>query len=259
MRIALKLAYNGKNYHGFARQPNVKTIEGSILNSFKKQGLIDNIKDSKIRYASRTDKGVSAFDNVIVINTKLKKNDIQDFFSYDYKNIVFYGIKDVKINFDPRYAVKRIYRYYLKSKNIDFNKINLASSLFIGKHDFRNFARIESNKNPVRTIENIIISKQNNFIFLDFHSENFLWHQIRRIVSAILKFEKNILKKEQILEALENPDKKIDFGISSPYPLILKNIIYNFNFEYNEKKIIELKEFKNKIIDDLNIFYFKSD
>jgi len=33
MRLALKIAYDGRAYHGYARQPNVKTIEGEIIHA----------------------------------------------------------------------------------------------------------------------------------------------------------------------------------------------------------------------------------
>ena len=32
MRIAVKFAYDGRNFHGYARQPKMETIEGNIIN-----------------------------------------------------------------------------------------------------------------------------------------------------------------------------------------------------------------------------------
>jgi len=60
MHIAVKFAYDGRKYFGFARQPNLKTIEGEILTVLIRNGLIDDVITSQFRYTSRTDKGVSA-------------------------------------------------------------------------------------------------------------------------------------------------------------------------------------------------------
>ena len=76
MRVALEFAYSGKKLHGFARQPNVETIEEKIIKALIKHRLIEDIVESKFRYACRTDKGVSAFCNVIAFNTRSNKKNI---------------------------------------------------------------------------------------------------------------------------------------------------------------------------------------
>jgi len=45
MRVALKFAYNGKTFYGYARQPKFKTVEGEIINNLIKNNLIKNTKD----------------------------------------------------------------------------------------------------------------------------------------------------------------------------------------------------------------------
>ena len=45
MRIALKFAYNGIEFQGYARQPKLKTVEGEIIDS-----LIQNLNDLTTRY-----------------------------------------------------------------------------------------------------------------------------------------------------------------------------------------------------------------
>ena len=67
MRLALKLAYDGRKFHGFARQPGLDTVEGTILATLKHQGYITALSQAKLRVASRTDKGVSALGNVMVV------------------------------------------------------------------------------------------------------------------------------------------------------------------------------------------------
>ena len=42
MRVALKLAYLGTDYHGFQTQPGVPTIEGKLMKALKDSGAIKN-------------------------------------------------------------------------------------------------------------------------------------------------------------------------------------------------------------------------
>jgi tRNA pseudouridine38-40 synthase len=218
MRVAVKFAYNGKSYHGFVRQPNLKTVEQEILDSLVKYNIIKNAKDSCFRYASRTDKGVSALGNVIAFDTKLFESSLLKKISSE--DIIFYAYLQVEPDFYPRYAKYRQYRYYLKNQDYDFEKIISISNNFIGKHNFSNFAKVELEKDPYRQIENIIITKNNKFIIFDFYAETFLWNQIRRIISAITKASIGKITEQQIIQALKNPLKKIDFGLAPAEPLI---------------------------------------
>ena len=250
MRTALKFAYGGRDFYGYARQPNLKTVEGELIKVLIKHKLIKDAKESKFRSASRTDKGVSAFCNVLSFDTNKLNNNLEAL-SSDLVNIIVYAIAKVESDFNPRYAKHRQYRYYLNSKDIDIEKIISAASIFTGKHNFSNFARVEKHKNPVRTIDNIVFSELDDFLIIDFFAQTYLWQQVRRIISALEKLGKNKLEKEQIIEALKNPNKKVDFGLAPAESLILKDIVYDFDFEYNQKLLTLAKKLERKIISQI--------
>ena len=44
MRFAMKIAYLGSRYHGWQRQPDVVTVEGTILQAFKKVNVLTDLK-----------------------------------------------------------------------------------------------------------------------------------------------------------------------------------------------------------------------
>ena len=50
MRVSLKFAYDGNGYYGFARQPNLKTIEGDIIKKLIEKNYIKNPKESTFRF-----------------------------------------------------------------------------------------------------------------------------------------------------------------------------------------------------------------
>ena len=251
MRIAIKFAYDGTKFQGYARQPNLKTVEGELIKVLIKNGFIKEIKKSFFRSASRTDKNVSAICNVVAFNTLASKAQIFDRLFNDLTEIITYGIAEVESDFNPRHAKLRQYRYYLPCSNLDIEKIVTASSSFTGKHNFSNFARLESFKNPIRTIDNIVFNFENDFFIIDFYAQTFLWHQIRRIISALEKVGIGKLEKEQIAGALNNPDNKIDFGLAPAKFLFLKNIIFDFDFLYKNSKLMKLKNFENQILSSI--------
>ena len=235
MRIALKFAYDGKSFFGYARQPKLRTVEGEIINALKK---------TKIAYenfgsASRTDRGVSALGNVISFNTDFKGN-ILSALNANVKDVWFYGVSNVDENFNPRYAKERWYRYFLFNSGLDVDKMKKASELFVGVHDFSNFARIE-NKNPVRKINSLKIKEKGDFIIIDIKAESFLWNMVRRIVSVLEKAGRNEIKIDVIKDALESKER-FDFGSAKPEGLILMDVKYDFDFETDKKAIEKLKK-----------------
>ena len=247
MRVVIKFAYDGRKFHGYARQPNLKTVEGELIKSLVKYVFIEDTKESFFRSASRTDKDVSALGNVVAFNTDSSKKRILEGLSNEFSSILVYGIKDVEPDFNPRHAKLRHYVYYLPVANLDIEKIISTSACFTGEHNFSNFARLESFKDPVRTIDNIIFTLEDDFLIVDFYAQTFLWHQIRRIVSALIKVGSGKLEKEQIIVALQNPDKKVDFGLAEAEQLVLRDIIYDFDFEYDKKMLKELELLEEKI------------
>jgi tRNA pseudouridine38-40 synthase len=251
MRIAIKFAYNGKKFHGYALQPQVMTIEGEILTVLIKHGCIKDRETARFRSASRTDKGVSALGNVIAFNTTSTHTHIIDILNNNLSELLFYGFKIVESDFYPRYARYRIYRYYLKNLNLDIDKVITGSGEFTGTHNFHNFAKIEIGKKPIRTINNIVITKQDLYIILDFYAQTFLWNQIRRIVSALKKLGMGTIKREQIREVLHNPKKNVDFGLAPAEPLILMNVVYNFEFAHNTQLVNMLEDFERDIVSSL--------
>ena len=248
MRVAVKCAYDGRKYFGFARQPGLQTVEGEILHRLEKHGLIVDPKQSHFQYASRTDKAVSALGTVIAFDTaSFSITHLKDL-QKDEQRVLFYGWALVDADFYPRYAKLRVYRYYLKKTTFSIDKILPILSLFTGTHNFSNFARIEESKDPLRTIENIVVTPTEHFFIIDFYAQTYLWHQIRRIISAVEKAAIGKITNDEVVHALTHPDEKVDFGVASAPPLILKDVVYDIDFEYLANHTKYLKNVEQKIM-----------
>lgn len=233
MHLLLKFAYLGSEFEGYARQPNRKTIENEILKVLTKYKLAENFHS-----ASRTDKGVSAIGNVILLQTNFKGN-ILSFLNSKLQNIWFYAKKEVSKNFNVRKARERWYRYYLWNENLDKEKIINAKKLFIGKHNFTNFARIEHKR--IKTINSIEINSKGEFLVIDIKAESFLWNLVRRIVSCLKKIGKGEISEEDIVNALQLK-KRYDFGLEKAENLILMSVDYGIEFEIDLNILKKIKE-----------------
>lgn len=244
MYFLLKFAYLGTEFEGYARQPNKKTVENAIFDALTKYKISDNFKS-----ASRTDKGVSALGNVIFLETNFKDN-ILSFLNSKMRNIWFYGIKKTIQNFNVRRAKERWYRYYLQRENLNKEEIIKISRLFLGKHDFTNFVRIEHHS--ISTINSIEINCKDDFLIIDIRAESFIWNQIRRIVSALEKIGDEEISEEDIINALE-VKKKYDFGLARAENLILMDVNYGFEFDINFNILKKIKEEMKKRIKEIKL------
>jgi len=251
MRVVLKFAYDGRPFSGYARQPNQKTVEGDLLGLLTDHSFIVDAKQSRFRTASRTDRGVSALGNVCAFNTTASKKQIINTLSKEKQAPYIYAIKNVDPEFFPRYAKRREYRYYLKKNDLDVDRVVSAASVFTGEHNFQNFARVEPLKDPIRSLDNIIISEKNEFLVIDFYAQTFLWNQIRRIISALEKVGNESLTLKQVQDALDHPEKKVDFQLAAAEPLILLDVVYDFSFEYTKGYKKKLQRIEEDIVTSL--------
>ncbi len=251
MRYTLQFGYNGKGFSGYARQPDLRTVEGDIIQALKKTRIIMDLDGSRFQSASRTDKGVSARGNVIALDTDFRKEDILGALNVHVEDIWFYGLAEVDDGFNPRHARLRWYRYFIYDKETDEEKIKVAAQIFEGEHDFSNFARVES-KDPVRTIEKIEITRQEDMLILDFRAQSFLWHMVRRIVKALVDAARDVIALDAIKKALD-AQESVDLGIAPPEPLILMDVEYDFDIPSEKKQLERVKENIQKLLFEMKI------
>lgn len=246
MRYAIKFAYDGTRFAGYARQPGKITVEGEIIKAMKFNGIAKDV-----RSASRTDRGVSAAVNVIAINTDFNPEGIVGALNSSLESIYFYGIADVSDDFNPRHAKLRWYRYiFLKNSVPPVKDMEKAASMFLGEHDFSQFSKKDSDQgNSVLNIESIEFTVNGEFIYVDIKAHRFLWQLVRRILSAVVSVAEMTLEPN-IVEELLAGTGKARHGIKPlpPENLILMDISYDIEFkksghptDYFENRFRELK------------------
>ncbi|WP_409199699.1 tRNA pseudouridine(38-40) synthase TruA [Methanobrevibacter sp. DSM 116169] len=242
-RTALKIAYIGTNFHGFQRQPNLRTVEEELIYHLKKLGYIDDLKESRFRIAGRTDTGVHSLGNVISFQSEKEVliNQINNSLPDDVQII---AKAPVRFGFKPRYAKMRHYRYILLNDDLDLDLLNQVADIFKGTHNFTNFTK-RYQKTTTRTIHDIKISKpdiksENNEnlphlnntyhpIFIDIYGESFLWNMVRKMMRVFVDVATNKISlddAENFLNPKEDSPRE-HIKVLNPEYLILMDIEYD--------------------------------
>jgi len=244
-RYQILIEYVGTYYVGWQIQKNGNSIQKTI------QLALSKILGKKtILYGSgRTDAGVHAIEQSAHFDIKNKIQNIDRLikslnFFLNSKMISIIKIKKKNINFHARHsAKKRIYLYIIQNrlspstinkdrewhirKKLDINLIKKGAKKLVGTHDFSTFRASNcSSKSPIRTIDEILVSKSKNQIKLKFKSKSFLKNQVRSMVGCLKYLGEKKWDLRKFKEVINNKDRK---EVAPPAPacgLYLEKIIY---------------------------------
>jgi tRNA pseudouridine38-40 synthase len=221
--VAVKLAYDGREFNGSQRQPKVRTVEGEVLRALKKIGAIEGAKEARFRTASRTDAGVSALGNVICFDTDFDPGRLIHALNAVSEGVFYHGLALVDDDFSPRRARMRWYRYYHSTNGIDLGKFVACAHLFEGRHDFVRFCKPEG-RATVKTVDRIDVRSVGDIIVIDLHAREFLRNMVRRMVAAMVEVGRGRASVDEVREVLEG--RIGSFGLAKSEDLVLMDVRY---------------------------------
>ncbi|MDD1743238.1 MAG: tRNA pseudouridine(38-40) synthase TruA [Methanomassiliicoccales archaeon] len=227
-RAAVKLAYEGKDFLGFQRQPHARTVEDAAIAALVEIEAIDDALSSRFKGASRTDAGVSALGNVVAFDTDFRKGKLVHALNAVSDGIYFYGVAEVPESFSPRRASQRWYRYFLPSKGLNVHLVEESAGMFLGKHDFKCFCKVDE-RGTVKVVQSVDVFPLADFLIVDIRAREFLRNMVRRMVAAMDAVGKGKATVDDVRGALEG--KRCQFGLAKPERLCLMDVTYPFEFE----------------------------
>ena len=242
-RVAVRIAYLGRDFCGSQYQPGYRTVMGDIIADLERISGGREGEWFDLKAAGRTDRGVNALDNVMVFNTTFDDDDdLLKALNSVSKGIYYKACTTVDEGFNPRFANSRTYRYVLPAKGIDFRKAKECSQLFIGEHDFIRFCKLDD-KPTVIELRSIDMEPEGDRIVMTFTSQFFLWNMIRKIVAAIECVGRGERTMDDVKAALDG--KEINFGLARPDALTLTEVRYDYirfnepSFRYYDERVDE--------------------
>jgi len=252
----IHIQYLGFRYHGWLKQPEVKTIEYMIEKTIK---FILGHSDFKLLGASRTDAKVSANHSAfeLFIDQPLNPNDLLT----DFNNNLPNDIKVLKIEeVDKKFSIinapktkEYIYLFSFGEKihpfcaplmgsfqgHLDIELMKKGALLFQGKHNFRQYCTKPKPKTTFERdileskIEENTIYKANFFPAITYayiiRSKGFLRYQVRLIMGQLLSLGRGEISLDDIRESLKGTNDQPLRHIAPSSGLILNKIEFEQN------------------------------
>lgn len=186
MKLAFQVRYKGDDFSGSQAQPGKRTVEGEFIAAGAALGIFADAKEAHFRIAGRTDKGVSARNQIVSIVTALPEKAVDALNFWLPDDIWCLGYAEVSPEFYPRYAVtSRTYRYYFPYP-ADIGRMNDAAARFVGTHNFTRFSKMEEGRDPVRTVHHAgVFAGADGCPVFEVSAKSFLWNMVRGMAGVL--------------------------------------------------------------------------
>lgn len=225
-KYLLKIKYDGKDFYGWAKQPNIPTVQGELEKLFMKYC---NVKNCEVFASGRTDRYVHVLIqyltlelpielNKTLIQTACKKINLENNqikLTYLRRVASNFFILNEVANKTYLYKIKLAYGTRIKSDDYYFYypyQFNLqlarkTSQLFLGTKNFASFTGKEDYQNYHRTISAITITKYSDVVKIYITGQGFMRFQVRNIVGALLAHNRGNYTDEELEDLFKNPKR----------------------------------------------------
>ena len=238
----LLVAYDGAPFHGFARQPELTTVQGTIELALSKL-FGDDVKTS---VAGRTDAGVHALGQVVTFVA----DQVKDLEELQAKLNAMCGpsiaITETDIapdGFDARFsAIARTYEYGLFTREVhdpfcrfttwhhpeplNIELMGAGAKALIGEHAFDSFGRVEEGQSPVRRVESIDIEQDGDLVTIRITANSFIQQMVRSIVGTLVKVGEGKIHPDDVDAILHARDRSKAAPVAPPHGLFLVSVSY---------------------------------
>lgn len=243
-RWFLELAYRGTDFAGWQVQPGQTTVQGRI-----EQALSTLLRRPvAVTGAGRTDAGVNAASMTAHFDTDDSVDASTHAFLHSLdsicgKDIAIHSCRRVHSQAHARFdATERSYRYFAvtrkdpfalglawkASPGLDFDAMNRAAELIIGRRDFTSFAKLHSDAKT-----NICDLRRAQWIqtgehdwYFEIAADRFLRNMVRAVVGTLVEVGRHKISPEGIMDIIESRDR-CAAGTSMPAgPLFLWSVSY---------------------------------
>jgi len=248
-RLRMDIAYDGTNFYGWGAQPDRRTIQDLVEEAISRISRVD----SESIVAGRTDAGVHATGQVIHVDVpdaifagelnyrdfRYKLNRILD------EDVRIMAISDAPAGFHARFsALRRHYVYKLIDNNdvipplsrhdvatwyrpLDVDRMNEASTLLLGHHDFAAFCKFRQGSTTIRTLEKYEWKRSDDGLLIaDVVADAFCYSMVRNLVGAVVCVADGRKDPRWISELLANKERVSDSLVFPSRGLTLYQVDY---------------------------------
>lgn len=245
MRRAFRVAYDGRPFHGFQRQPAVSTVEDALFDAFRAHGVLgaDAEKPSGYAAAGRTDAGVSALAQTVALDCpewltpRALNAELHD-------AVWAWAHADVPADFHAtHHAVARTYVYHLYAPGADAERAREASRRLSGAHDFRN---LTSDDAGTERDLSLTVERDGDFLVLTARAGGFPRGFVRRVAALVRSVAAGAAPRSKVDRVLDPAPLPGPEGVpeAPPGPLVLAGVDYDGpTFERDERAAADARAF----------------
>ena len=243
-RIALIVAYNGQNFHGWQYQSDkIRTVQGEVTRALT---IVAN-SEVVVYCAGRTDSGVHATKQVVHFDCaveRLNKAWVKGANAHLGNDISVEWAGQVDDHFDARKtAFARHYLYVIynssvrsalmpqyltrERKALNEKAMDEAAQALVGEADFSSFraANCQSNT-PMRDVKSVGVARYNEIVVLDIKANAFLHHMVRNIVGTLIDVGSGKRSIDWIADLMSKKDRTLAGVTAPPNGLFLVDVNY---------------------------------
>jgi len=242
VKYKLILEYDGTGYSGWQMQKNAKSIQGTLIRVAEK--ILGSPVD--IQGAGRTDAGVHALAQVAHLETtrKIPSRKLQENLNDELpSSINILRVEEAAPPFHARHSARlRSYLYVISGHrtafgkryvwwvrdHLELKKMQAASELFTGFHDFSSFAdkRLDKQASTQVKVETTELQASGNLIFFRVTGSHFLWKMVRRMVGVLVEVGRENLSLQDVRQLLKVPSDEPARLTAPPSGLFLEQVFY---------------------------------
>ncbi len=244
LRLRIDLAYDGSSFSGWAKQPELRTVQGVVESAISKiaRAPIESI------VAGRTDAGVHATGQVIHVD--VPENMLFENLLYKLNRILDEDVRVMKISVAPfgfhaRFsALRRTYIYKILDNNavlspldrfdvapwyrpLELEHMNQASALLLGEHDFSAFCKFREGGTTIRTLEKYFwVRSQDGYLVAEVVADAFCYSMVRNLVGAVVWVAEGRKDLQWVGALLANKERVSDSMVFPARGLTLTDVAY---------------------------------
>lgn len=244
MNLRLDIAYDGAPFHGFARQPDVRTVQGELEDALTK---LFRMPVTTVG-AGRTDAGVHAKGQVVSVADI--PDDLDPVKVRDSLNamcgpaIAIQGCTQVSGDFNARFSARsRTYVYALLEgalpdpflarttlyhpEPLDLGAMNEAAGHLIGPHDFSSFGRVPPEQSAERVLYELAGRRSGTIVRIKARANAFLQQMVRSLVGTLVQVGEGRRSPEEMSAILAARDRTAAGPVVPPHGLCLVAVEYD--------------------------------
>lgn len=238
----LDIAYDGSGFHGYARQRDVRTVQGEL-----EAALAHHTGPVETFVAGRTDKGVHATGQVASFETAVPLDAVSLQRSLNRQlgpEISVTAISEALPGFHARFSAQgRAYEYRVLDQEapdpflaatswhfggpLDATSMAEAATHFQGEHDFASLCRRSGDRSTVRLVRSAEwVRPRSGLLVFEVSASSFCHQMVRSMVALTVEVGRGKLSPTAIPEILAARDRHAAKGVAPPHGLILVRVDY---------------------------------